>query len=598
MCGIIGYIGNKANASDVLISGLNKLQYRGYDSCGIALGVTSPYSWKKEVKVFRFVGPPEKLANKEYPKSWCGIGHTRWATHGPVTEKNAHPHTSQDGEVTIVHNGVVENLEEVKCFLRDSGVELYGDTDSEALANLISLKGLEDGLGMVRGPFALAILFSSKPDKIFCIRRSSPLLIGLGEEDFFISSDVNALPLDVKRVVHLDDDRAVCVTHGGISEELEFTVVHRDSSVSEVGSFSCYMEKEIFEQPKSIENSISGRFNLDSTNIKFGGVNLDTRINEHELSRVLFLGCGTAYHAGLLGKYFMQEIAGICADAEFSSEYKYRKVPIEQGTLAVAISQSGETADTLSATKEIKPKALKTIAITNGVSSPISREVDEGVYQRVGSEVSVASTKAFTSQATLVLMLSILFGRRKGMSGHEASKYIAQIKRIPELVEELLSNSASLKGIAESCKNSSAIDFLGRGYFYPIALEGSLKLKELSYMSSHAYPSGEMKHGPLATVDKDKVYVFIAPQETLKEKNISNMLEIKAREGKIFLIKQEGQDFPEDSYDFCFNIPDSQKYIQPILSVIPLQLFSMYIAQLKGYNIDRPRNLAKSVTVE
>ncbi|MAH45127.1 glutamine--fructose-6-phosphate transaminase (isomerizing) [Candidatus Pacearchaeota archaeon] len=615
MCGIIGYIGNEDNALEALRFGLEKLEYRGYDSCGIALAS------EENIEVFRTLGSPQNLPSSFSRLFRCGIGHNRWATHGKVTVENAHPHKSEDEEVYLVHNGVVENSDEIKKSLAAGGIKFTSDTDSEVLVNLIShyykkrnthssslennhLKAIKSALNSVEGTYGLAILFKDSPDIMYGARRSSPLIIGVGKDEHFIASDTNALPAHVDKVVYLDDDQIVSLSsdsfiihslkNNKIVKGFEKTkkIKIRNESTSK-GNFSTYMEKEIFEQSKTIKDTLRGRFTDDFSSVKLGGLNLNKQIN-----RVLFLGCGTAYHAGLLGKYYMENIAKVPASVEFSSEYKYKNNPTEDGTLVVGISQSGETIDTLSALQEAQSKDLDTIAITNVVSSSIAREVPQGVYQRVGPEISVASTKAFTSQVTLLLMLSILVGRKNNLSLIDSKKYINQIRLLPELIDQTLELQDSISHISGLYQLMHSIDFLGRQYMYPIALEGALKLKELSYIDSHGYPSGEIKHGPLATVCRGRRCIFLAPQESIKDKNISSMKEIKARGGDIILLKQKGQEFPKDCYDQFLEVPKCQDILLPIVSVVPLQIFAMQMARRKGLNIDKPRNLAKSVTVE
>jgi len=609
MCGIIGYIGKNNVASEVVYRGLEALEYRGYDSCGVALFDED----SSDVKVFRAIGPPSKLNEVEI-SSFCGIGHTRWATHGAVTISNTHPHSSQDGEVYLVHNGVVENAEEIKQLLTEKGCEFYGETDSEILVNLIAyynkadstpLDALKKSLNFVEGTYGLVILFKSEDGKkIYAARRSSPLVIGVGEKEYFVSSDTIAIPSHVKRVAYLEDSQIAVLSEEG------FKIHHLDGKRSldgaslskkiklrkqkvNLGEHSCYMEKEIFEQANSVRESLRGRLGKNFESIKLGGVDLGKEIN-----RVLLIGCGTAYHAALLGKYYMENIANIPASVEFAHEYKYKSNPTEKGTLVIAVSQSGETIDTLGAVQEALKKGLDVMAITNTVSSSVAREVPEGIYQRIGPEISVASTKAFTSQSVILLMLAVALGEKRHLNLVKTKKYINEIRKLPSLIEETLLLNSEIRGLAKKYVMSTDFNFLGRQYTYPIALEGSLKLKELSYLSCSAYPIGEMKHGPLATIKHGRRSFFIAPQADLRDKNISNAKEIKVRGGRIILITQKGLEFPKDCYDELIEIPAAPSYISAILSAIPLQMFSMYMAIEKNHNVDRPRNLAKSVTVE
>ena len=609
MCGIVGYVGKDYSGSRKIYQGLKNLEYRGYDSCGIAISNDN----NNQIEIFKSLGDTDNLLKFEIPTSKIGIGHTRWATHGSVNIDNAHPHISQDKKVYLVHNGVIENSEEIKNHLESKGFQFYGETDSEVLANLISynykkyrpcthIEAIKKSLREVEGTYGLAIIFSDNKDVIYGAKRSSPLIVGVGDKENFLASDKNALPPHVKRVVYLKDEQIVSISNEN------FKVFYLNSSTSlngysllkevendyhkvDKGNFSSFMEKEIFEQSKSIESTFTGR--LTDEEIKLGGIDLDKKIN-----RFLFLGCGTAYHAGLMGKYFMENIARIPSTVEHSSEYKYKTSPFDKNVFAVALSQSGETIDTIGAIKEAQSKNINTMAITNVVMSSLARLVPEGIYQRIGPEISVASTKAFTSQLVLLLMLSVSAGRKRNMSILQSCKYISEIKKIPNLINATLQLKGKIQRLAGLFYQFDSIDFLGRQYMYPLAMESALKLKELTYINSHAYAAGELKHGPLATVYEGKPFFFLAPQESLREKNISNMKEIKARGGTIILLKQKNQQFPKDCFDFSIEIPKAPSYILPIISAIPLQMFAMYMAQKKGLNVDKPRNLAKSVTVE
>ena len=609
MCGIVGYVGKDYSGSKKIYQGLKNLEYRGYDSCGIAISNDK----NNQIEIFKSIGDTDNLLKFEIPTSKIGIGHTRWATHGSVNIDNAHPHNSEDGEVYLVHNGVIENSDEIKNSLKSKGIKFYGDTDSEVLVNLISynykkykpcthVEAIKKSLREVEGTYGLAIIFKDDKNAIYGAKRSSPLIVGIGDEENFLASDKNALPPHVKKVVYLKDEQIVSISNG------DFKVYYVNSNNSlngysllkqidsdyhkiDKGSFSSFMEKEIFEQAKSIENTFTGR--LTNEEIKLGGIDLDQEIN-----RFLFLGCGTAYNAGLMGKYFMENIARIPTTVEHSSEYKYKTSPFDKNVFAVAISQSGETIDTIGAVKEAQSKSINTMAITNVVMSSLARLVPEGIYQRIGPEISVASTKSFTSQLVLLLMLSVAAGRKRNMSILQCCKYISEIKKIPNLINDTLHLRSKIQRLAGLFYQFDSIDFLGRQYMYPLAMESALKLKELTYINSHAYAAGELKHGPLATVYEGKPFFFLAPQESLREKNISNMKEIKARGGTIILLKQKNQQFPKDCFDFSIEIPKAPSYILPIISAIPLQMFAMYMAQKKGLNVDKPRNLAKSVTVE
>ena len=612
MCGIIGYIGEE-KASDKIYSGLEKLEYRGYDSCGVAVFNKNT---NELACSYHLSAPSEIESYNALPESFCGIGHTRWATHGAVTLTNTHPHKSCDDTVYLVHNVVIENADQIKKGLENEECEFYSETDTEALVNLIAfcyndssdkepVLAINQALKEVEGTYGLAIMFKDHPSVIFAVRRSSPLVLGLKEEETYISSDTNALPSDTEKVVYLED--------GDVAEVKKdsFKIYDRNSKQydsrrtaikikipkrhHQLGSYETFLEKEIYEQPDSIRETTRGRFNKDFDSVILGGI--DT---ERDIKRVLFIGCGTAYHAGLLGKYFIENIAKVPASVEIASEYKYKNNPTEDGTLVVVISQSGETIDTLAALKEAQDRGLDTIAITNTVMSSIARQVEEGIYQRVGPEVSVASTKAFTSQITLALMLAILIGRKNGMSLLESKRMIGYLRRLPSLIDQTLSmTKEKARKLAVGHSLLKEMTFLGRQYMYPIALEAALKTRELAYVNTIGYTSGEMKHGPLASISSHSFVWVLAPQEGLKEKNITTIKELSSRGvNHITVVKQEGQDFPKDCHDNFINIPKAPEFLLPVLATIPIQLFALEMAKVRNLNVDKPRHLAKSVTVE
>ena len=604
MCGIYGYIGKDIACNEVF-EGLKKLEYRGYDSCGISC-IT-----KNKLQTSKHLGAPSDLKFIKTYKSDVGIGHTRWATHGAVTLKNAHPHLSNSKKISVVHNGIIENYSELKD-THLQGFKFKSDTDSEVLANLIELHlqssnslivAVKESLRLVTGTYGIAVIHLDEPNIMVGAKRSSPLVAGLGTSRGYLTSDTHALPDEITKVIYLEDDQLIelrdkdftvySLTNDNITPKHK-TVKIRKTKV-ELGDYSCYMEKEIQEQPISIRNCLRGRLANRNTAIKFGGLfgGLD---NLKSAKRVLFVACGTAFHAALIGKYYLEEIAGIPATVEIASEYNCKNLPIERGTLAIAISQSGETLDTINAVKDLKDRKIKTIAITNAVGSTLARTVDAGIYQYAGPEVSVASTKAFTSQSTLLLMLSLFIGKH---TKAELKRYIQRLRSLPELISKCMAEChGTIRKLAYSYQMTKSVNFLGRQALYPIALEGSLKLKELAYIHSHGYPAGELKHGPLATISRGFVTLYLAGQVDLQEKNISSMKEIKSRGGSIILIKQKSQEFPEDVYDYVIDIPDCPEELLPIVSVIPLQLFAMNSAQARKLNVDKPRNLAKSVTVE
>lgn len=623
MCGVIGYIGDD-EAPQKVYEGLKKLEYRGYDSCGISVPRDG------EHVLLRRVGPPSELIRcprsegKVQLNSTLAIGHTRWATHGKVTESNAHPHVSYCGKISIVHNGVIENAEELKNFLiKEKGIEFKSETDTEVLCNLIAyykknaqyreaygrmplLEAVRKALQTVKGTYGVLVSYANEPNKIIAAKRSSPLILGVGDEEIYFVSDTSALPPNIDKVVYLEDNQVVecegtswkvydVATWQESPLKVKYDKLSGQRTEADMGSHSCFMEKEIFEQGDSIRNAMRGRIQDDLSSAKFGGIDTDNR----SIDNILLLGCGTAYYAGLLGKYYLENIAKIPTAVEFSSEFKYKNNPVNKNTLVIGVTQSGETIDTLGALQEARNKGLDTVAITNSVASTIARETGEGIYQYAGPEVSVASTKAFTSQATILLMLAVLLGRKREMSLTDARSMILNIRGLPDLVEKAIKlSNDKVKMLADSCAELNNINVIGRQYMYPVALEGALKIKELCYIPSHGYAAGEIKHGPLAAIGEGSVCFFLATQETLRDKNVSNLMELKSRGCKLVVIKEECQQLPKESYDWEINMPKSEEYISPILSVIPLQLFSMYLAQKKGYNVDRPRHLAKSVTVE
>lgn len=603
MCGIFGYVGGN-QAYDVVKSGLQKLEYRGYDSCGVCLA-----SDDGTFVVHKAVGSTENLKDINH-SSTIGIGHTRWATHGGVNIKNAHPHISSCGSISIVHNGIIENGNIIKDRLKN--FKHKSDTDSEVLANLIAshylgdfVKAVENALKEVRGTYGVAVMHTSHPGTIVCARRGSPICLGISKEEICISSDAYAIPEQIDKIVYLDDNQLAIINgtdfkikNSGkiVNPEINKLSIHR--SATNCDGYSCFLEKEIHKQSEALENAMRGRFNKDSDNVQFGGVKLRRKVR-----RVIFLGCGTAYHAGIVGKYYMDNIAGIPASVEYSSEFKYKKNPMTPNTLVIAISQSGETSDTIAAIKEAQAGGAMVISITNTVASTIARLTNNGIYQYAGPELSVASTKAYTSQICILAMLSIMLGRKNGLSALQAKKYIRELKKLPKLVNKTIKLTENVcRGLGKVYEMKTSFTLLGKQYMYPTAIEGALKIKELTYAETHGYPAGEIKHGPLAAIGHNSFCFFLAPQEDMYEKNLSNIEEIKARETHVAIITQEGLKFKEDKgvnkRNYVVKIPKSHEILHPILCVIPLQLFSMYLAKAKNLDVDRPRHLAKSVTVE
>lgn len=602
MCGIFGYVGNE-QAFETVKDGLQKLEYRGYDSCGICL-----HDDKKFI-VTKVVGATSNLPKKTH-KATTGIGHTRWATHGKVIVKNAHPHTSSCKSVVIVHNGIIENADIIRKRL--TNFTCVTDTDSEVLANLIAshyvgdlTKAVNNALKEVRGTYGIAVMHKDHPETIVCARRGSPICLGIGKDEICVSSDAYAIPEHIDKVVYLDDDRlATIVGNEFVVKDSEKTIdpeinklsIHRSSATCD--GYSCFLEKEIYDQSESLKNAMRGRFSPDSDNVIFGGIKIPRKVH-----RVIFLGCGTAYHAGIVGKYYMDNIAGVPASVEYSSEFKYKKNPITPNTLVVAISQSGETSDTITAIKEAQSSGAMVISITNTVASTIARLTNNGIYQYAGPELSVASTKAYTSQICILAMLAIMLGRKNGLSSLQAKKYIKELKKLPKLVDKTINNVNNIcRTLGNVYVMKQNFTLLGKQYMYPTAIEGALKIKELTYAETHGYPAGEIKHGPLAAIGHSSFCFFFAPQEDMYEKNLSNIEEIRARDTHITVITQEGLTFREDKgvnkKNYVIKIPKSHEILHPILCVVPIQLFSMYLAKSKALDVDRPRHLAKSVTVE
>jgi|LULG01.1.fsa_nt_gb glucosamine--fructose-6-phosphate aminotransferase (isomerizing) len=603
MCGIFGYIGNKPAHKEIR-DGLKKLEYRGYDSCGICLEGNNNFV------VSKAIGSTENLT-KAKNKSQVGIGHTRWATHGDVTIKNAHPHLSSCKTVVLVHNGVIENNKFIASKLTDC--KLKSETDSEILANLIAkhyigdfTKAVENALKDVRGSYGIAVMHKKHPGTIICAKKGSPICIGIGKHETCVASDASALPLTINKVAYLDDnqlavistDSELCIKDSDKIIDPEINKLEAFRGSSSYKGYDCFLEKEIYEQGEAIKNAMRGRFDKDNTYVKFGGIKIPRKVR-----RVVFLGCGTAYHAGIVGKYYMENIGNVPATVEYSSEFKYKHNPIDANTLVVAISQSGETADTITAVEEAQNRDAMVISITNTVASTIARMTGNGIYQYAGPEMSVASTKAYTSQICILAMLAIMIGRKNGLSQIQAKKYIKDLKRLPKLIDQtikLVKPACKRVGTVYSMTNSFTL--LGKQYMYPTAIEGALKIKELTYAETHGYPAGEIKHGPLAAIGHHSFCFFLAPQEDMYEKNLANIEEIKARDTSVAVITQEGLEFEEDTgvnrRNYVIRIPKSPDILHPILCVIPLQLFSMYLAKSKGLDIDRPRHLAKSVTVE
>lgn len=606
MCGIVGYVG-KEEVLPILINGLKALEYRGYDSAGVAILVKDKIIIKKSVGQVKVL--EKKLKGTKFA-GHLGIGHTRWATHGAPNELNAHPHTDCSSRVSVVHNGIIENYKELKKYLEEQGHKFASETDTEVMPHLIEnfLKqsnsfdtALIDTLKMVKGAYALAIVDAENPNTLYATKLSSPLVIGAGIEENFLASDPSALVGKTKNVIYLKDGEIAKVTREGISiidlnkQETPFEIVQLEWSLEQAqkGDFPHFMLKEIFEGPEVVRATFRGRVKSEENLVKLGGLE-QVAEKLKDVKRLLVLACGTSYYAGLVGEYLFEEIAKIPTEVHFASEFRYRDEPFEEGTAVIAISQSGETADTLAALEKAKKYNLLTLGIVNTVGSTIARETDAGVYNHAGPEIGVASTKAFLSQLTILTLMAVYLAKDKSFT----RELLQELERIPEKIKIILGHVDKIKKLAKQCKDYQNFLFLGRRYNYPVALEGALKLKEISYLHAEGYGAGEMKHGPIAMISKDFPTMAIIPQNSVSDKMLLNLEEIKARGGPIFAIATEGDDKISSLADSTFFIPKTLESLEPLLTVIPLQLFAYYIGTNKGFDVDKPRNLAKSVTVE
>ena len=610
MCGIIGYVGGRS-AVPLLLNGLKRLEYRGYDSAGVALfeegGVRVI---KKQGKIAVLEG---LLNNGETYTSTVGIGHTRWATHGAPNDVNAHPHLSGSGKLALIHNGIIENYAELKKTLQDKGYEFTSETDTEVLANLIEeffegdlQEAVIRALRRVEGTYGIAVLHIEQPDRIVVARKGSPLVVGIGDGEYLVASDLAAIVEHTRDVIFLEDGEVGCISREGFTHlkldesPIEREVTHIDFSLEQIerGGYKHFMLKEIMEQPQTLEDTMRGRLLEDSAEVKLGGLT-DHLEQLSEAGRILILACGTSYHAGQVGKYLIEELAGVPTDVEYASEFRYRSPVIIPGTVAFVVSQSGETIDTLEAMREAKARGALTLGIVNTVGSTIARESDGGVYLHAGPEIGVASTKAFTSQVTVLAMLAVLLGRQRDtLKEDDAREVIRGLKKIPEQVRMILADSEPVRDLAKVFSRAQNFLYLGRGVHYPVAMEGALKLKEISYIHAEGYPAAEMKHGPIALIDWKMPVVFIAPKGTMRRKVISNIEEVRARGGVVISIVSEDDHAVSKLSNHVLRVPDNHPMLQPLLTVIPLQLMAYHIADLLGLDVDKPRNLAKSVTVE
>jgi len=616
MCGIVGYVGSKQIGTR-LIEGLKRLEYRGYDSSGLSVIENKQLQHTKRVGRVKNL---EASLPENYLTARTGICHTRWATHGDVTEKNAHPHISSDQCFALVHNGVIENYLQIKHYLESKQYTFASDTDSEAIVNLIAyhyekepdapdsnrfLESVRKALLHLEGTFGIAVISKDYPDEMICARRGSPLIIGVGKNEHLIASDVNALTHCTQNVVYLNDNEIVHLTAedfsistiSKVSVDAVIQKVDWDTSEAEIGDYQHFMEKEIFEQPSALKNGMRGRFSADGSTALFGGLNISSS-ELSQIDRIIFIACGTAWHASLVAEYLIERFARIPVEVEYASEFRYRDAPLDKNSLVIAVSQSGETLDTLSAIKEAKRKGYKTLSINNSVSSSIARECHGGIYQHAGPEIGVASTKAFTSQIMLCAMLALYLGRLRNLSYADGCNIVEALKKLPKLVEKTLESKDVIKKVAKKYAHYQDCLFLGRQLMFPIALEGALKLKEISYIHAEGYPAAEMKHGPIALISEKCPTVFLTTNGEMFQKSMANIKEIKARKGQIICIASQDCDMPEDAIDDVIQVPEAHEIIQPILMSIPVQLLSYYIALERGCDVDKPRNLAKSVTVE
>ena len=612
MCGIVGYFG-KRKAADILVDGLRRLEYRGYDSAGVAClhdGRIDVVKNPGKIKELR--EKVDQTASATITESLVGIGHTRWATHGPPNEMNAHPHLDASGHFAMVHNGIIENYKEIRRGLALEGIECISDTDSEVLVQLIAFlykDNLEDAvseaLQKIKGTYGIVIMTDREPKKLVVARCGSPIVIGLGKNETVIASDASAIIPHTRDAVYLEDyDMAVITEEGMEMCNLERAPVNRevtemdwDAGAAEKGDYDHFMLKEIFEQPQSIQNAIRGRLDYDMGTAVLSGLDFSAR-DAAQINRVLIVGCGTSMHAGMVGEYAIEEMAGVNAEVEQAAEFRYRNPLITPNDLVVAISQSGETADTLAAVREAKQKGALVAGLCNVVGSTIARETGRGVYLHAGPEIGVASTKAFTCQVAVMLMMALKIARTRRMPRHEGTEFARWIQRIPGLVEEVLKQNEAIKAVALKYAKCNNAFFIGRGYLFPVALEGALKLKEISYVHAEGYHAAELKHGPIALLEECTPVIALLNNIPGKEKTLGNAEECKARKAPVIAVVSEGDEASADGFDDVIVVPDCPPAIAPIPTVVALQLLAYHIAAARGCEIDQPRNLAKSVTVE
>ncbi|MBS1903193.1 MAG: glutamine--fructose-6-phosphate transaminase (isomerizing) [Bacteroidetes bacterium] len=615
MCGIVGYVGHR-EAQPIIVSGLKRLEYRGYDSAGIAtIEHTAAHDTLSVLKCKGKVSDLEEILRTHPIRASIGIGHTRWATHGVPSDVNSHPHTDQTGTIALIHNGIIENYSSIKRTLLERGHTFNSETDTEVLAHLVGefyskgislTEAVRLALSEVVGAYGVCVIAADSPREIVCARKGSPIVIGVGDNENFIASDAAALISHTRNVIYLSDGEIATITDHDVKtrtiEDVEVTKEIEAITIKleeiEKGGYEHFMLKEIHEQPTTVHDAMRGRILSDEGTTILGGLRNHLPALR-AAKRLIITACGTSYHAGLIGKYMLEQLAQVPVDVEYASEFRYRNPVVNEGDIMIVISQSGETADTLAAMREGKRKGATALGVVNVVGSTIARESDGGVYIHAGPEIGVASTKAFTSQVTVLALLAVMLGRMKGLSVVDGKEYIRSLSALPDQIGSLIEScEKTVKAIVDDFKDADHFLYLGRGYNYSVALEGALKLKEISYIHAEGYPAAEMKHGPIALIDENMPVVVIAPNDDVYEKVISNIMEVRARGGKVIAIASEGDKEISHLAERVIYIPNTLPMLVPILSVIPLQLLAYYMATARGANVDQPRNLAKSVTVE
>ena len=608
MCGIVAYTGFR-EARPILIEGLKRLEYRGYDSAGIAVQNAGRLHLRKAAGRISVL---EKILASDRTTGTCGMAHTRWATHGAPNDVNAHPHLDSSGRIAIAHNGIIENYQALRTYLEHRGVEFRSDTDTEVLVQLIGHFYKDDieaavrtALRDIRGTYGIAVICADEPGRIIAGRKGSPLIIGVGDDEYIVASDAAAIVQHTTQVIYLADGEMATVWEDGFRTTTldaspvtkEVTELEMTLEDIELGTHEHFMLKEILEQPSAMEDCMRGRVNLAGGRVYLGGLAGIAR-ELMRAKRLIITGCGTAWHAGLVGEYLFEDIARLPTEVEYASELRYRNPIIDEGTVLIAISQSGETADSLAALREAREKGALVLGIVNAVGSTIARETDAGVYLHVGPEIGVASTKAYIGQVLVLTMMALYMGRRRGLSQTDLQSFLEALQSVPDKILRITQQSQAIREVAERYKNAENWLYLGRGYNYPTALEGALKLKEISYIHAEGMPAAEMKHGPIALITKDMPVVFIATRGTQYEKVISNIEEVRARDGRVIAVATEGDEDITSLAEHVFYVPDVPEPLQPMVTIVPLQLLAYHAAVLRGCDVDKPRNLAKSVTVE